>query len=209
MKTAKEMFDRYIPEIKKFDVDWYFIKDACMQTINKEAGKEPSDEWKKKLLMAEHSPIRRSMISIKWGKIPYCTSVHFCRHHEGIEKFVSTSRTDRTGVDRSERKQTDFVSMQMDMNIQALINLSRKRLCGCADPETRKYMEGLVYAVAEKDPIVAQACVPECIRDGGCPEFYPCGMYDGLKDKLGVASTMQERYGLYNSTPKRKVLLRK
>jgi hypothetical protein len=37
-----------------------------MTTISKEAGdKEPSHEWKRKLLLCEHSPIRRGTISWK------------------------------------------------------------------------------------------------------------------------------------------------
>ena len=40
------------------------IKSACMTTISKQAGtKEPSSEWKRRLLLAEHSPIRRGNVS--------------------------------------------------------------------------------------------------------------------------------------------------
>lgn len=194
--------DRYKPEIIKFDVDWLFIKDACMQTISKRAGeKEPSTEWKKKLLLAEHSPLRRSMISIRWDEIPSYVSTHFARHHEGVEKFVATSRADRTGIKRSERKQTDFVSMQMDMNIQALINICRKRLCSQADIETRKYCEGLVEAVAEYDPIIAWACVQECIRDCGCSEkFGSCRYFENFAKDISKDDLidMEVRYNKYN-----------
>lgn len=52
--------------ITNFYVNWQAIKSACMTTIRKEAGdKEPSSSWKRKLLIAEHSPIRRSLISWK------------------------------------------------------------------------------------------------------------------------------------------------
>ena len=55
------------------------------------------------------------------------------------EKFVGTERTDRTGVNREERSQMNYVPMEMDGNIQAIINISYKRLCTCADPTTRQY----------------------------------------------------------------------
>ena len=116
-------------KITNFNVNWLSIKSACMTTISKQAGdKEPSQEWKRKLLICKHSPIRRGVISWKWEEIPYCISTHFVRHHEGCEKFVGTERADRTKVkDRSERTQMDCVPMEMDANIQALMNISEKR----------------------------------------------------------------------------------
>ena len=129
--------------ITNFNVNWLAIKSACMTTISKRANKEPDDEWKKKLLVCQHSPIRRGIISWKWEEIPYAISTHFARHHEGCEKFISTSRTDRTNVDRNKRSQMDYVSMEMDANIQALLTISERRLCTCADPITRKYWQAV------------------------------------------------------------------
>ena len=45
----------------------------------------------------------------------------------------------------------NYVPMEMDANIQALINISAKRLCTCADPTTRKYWEAVLEAVKEYD----------------------------------------------------------
>ena len=66
----------YKPKILNFYVDWKAIKDACMVTVGKEVGKEPTSEWKRKLLLCQHSPLRRSLISIKWDNIPYAISTH-------------------------------------------------------------------------------------------------------------------------------------
>ena len=173
----------------------------CMTTISKEAGdNEPSSTWKRKLLMCEHSPLRRGTISWKWPQIPYAISTHFARHHIGCEKFVGTERTDRTGVDRETRSQMNYVPMEMDANIQALINISRKRLCTCADPTTRKYWQAVISAVEERDPDIAWACVPECVRDGGCPEYKPCGIYDAFSKTLTPEEQMDmhARYDKYN-----------
>lgn len=188
--------------ITDFDINWKKIKSACMTTISKEAGpNEPSHEWKRKLLLCEHSPIRRGTISWKWNEIPYCISTHFVRHHEGCEKWVGTERADRTEVkDRSERTQMDTVPMEMEANIQALINISKKRLCTCADPLTRKYWIAVLEAIKEYDEDIYWACVPECVRDGGCPEYKPCGYYDKLMEDATKEEqmTLKLRYDRYN-----------
>ena len=67
-------------KITYFNVDWLRIKSACMTTISKQAKQIPDKEWRKKLLICEHSPIRRSEISWKWDSIPYANSTHFARH---------------------------------------------------------------------------------------------------------------------------------
>lgn len=75
-----EKYDTTV-RITDFDIDWKKIKSACMTTISKQAGsKEPNEEWKKKLLMCQHSPLRRGTVSWKWEKIPYAISTHFVRH---------------------------------------------------------------------------------------------------------------------------------
>lgn len=187
--------------ITDFDIDWMKIKSACMTTISKEAGKEPTQEWKRRLLLCEHSPIRRGTISWKFDEIPYCISTHFVRHHEGVEKWVGTERADRTEIkDRSQRSQMDMVPMEMEANIQAIINISRKRLCMSADPLTIKYWKAVLEAIKEYDEDIYWACVPECVRCGGCPEYKSCGYYDNLmKDaKPEEQRVLRLRYDRYN-----------
>ena len=39
---------------------WREVADSCRTTINLEAGTgEPTDAWKKRILISEHSPIRQ------------------------------------------------------------------------------------------------------------------------------------------------------
>ena len=187
--------------ITDFDIDWMKIKSACMTTISKEAGKEPTQEWKRRLLLCEHSPIRRGTISWKFDEIPYCISTHFVRHHEGVEKWVGTERADRTEIkDRSQRSQMDMVPMEMEANIQAIINISRKRLCTSADPLTIQYWKAVLEAIKEYDEDIYWACVPECVRCGGCPEYKSCGYYDSLmKDaEPEEQRVLKLRYDRYN-----------
>jgi hypothetical protein len=68
--------------------------------------------------------------------------------------------------------------MDMALNAQAFINISRKRLCiGCASHETRKAWELVITYLREVDSILASKCVPECIYRGFCPEFDRCCGY--------------------------------
>lgn len=191
-------------KITDFSIDWKKIKSACMTTISKEAGdKEPSHEWKRRLLLAEHSPIRRGTISWKWNTIPYAISTHFVRHHEGVEKWIGTSRADRTEIkDRSQRSQMDCVPMEMEANIQALINISAKRLCTCADPTTIAYWKSVLKEIKQHDEDIYWACVPQCIRCGGCPEYKSCGFYEHFAKNLSIEeqTNMIKRYDKYNET---------
>lgn len=198
--------------ITDFNVDWMRIKSACMTTISKQAGKTPTYEWKKKLLISRHSPIRRGIVSFKWENIPYAISTHFVRHHEGCEKFVGTERTDRTGVDREQRSQMNYVPMEMDANLQALMNISEKRLCMCADATTKKYWEAVIEEIKKYDELVAWSNVPQCIRCGGCVEpFSKCKFYNNLMKDITFDDQLDvmKRYDIYNEKVRKLVLTNK
>ena len=77
---------------------WRSVADAARTTIRMPEGtKEPSSKWTKTILLAEHSPIRRIRFSWRWKNLKSWISVHFVRHKFGIEHWVSTQRSDRTG----------------------------------------------------------------------------------------------------------------
>ena len=162
-------------EIINYHDHWQAVKDAAMNTIGKGDGKYPSDAWKRKILLAEHSPIRLLEFTIRFTDIPYWQVMQIVRHHEGCSHFVSTQRTDRTGVDRTKLTQDALISYTLVCNAQALINISRKRLCSQAAPETRQAWMQVIKAVREVEPIVASVCVKECVYRGHCPEMRSCG----------------------------------
>ena len=99
----------------------------------------------------------------------------FVRHHIGVEKFVSTQRTDRTGIDRNKLPQDQPVRLQMNCNAQAMINISRKRLCNQASKETREIWKMVIEKLKKIDRPLADCCVKECIYRNICPELNPCG----------------------------------
>lgn len=167
---------------------WQEVKDSAMNTIGKDTGKYPDSIWKKKILLSEHSPIRRLTFYWRWKNLMYWVSNHFVRHKYGIEHWISTQRDDRTGGDRSKKPQTALVNHSAEANAQTLINMSRKRLCHCASPETQAAMRKLKDEVSKTEPELASCMVKECIYRGWCPEMYPCG----------YSNTEQYKVELYN-----------
>lgn len=155
---------------------WNEVKEGARSTIGRMGvGKEPTNTWKKQILLAEHSPIRRLVYSWMWKEIPYFTSVHLVRHNVGITHFVSTQRTDRTGEDRNSKPQDAPVNHLAEANAQALISISRKRLCNQASKETREAWQAVKDAIKEVDPVMSSCMVRECTYRGFCPEFTCCG----------------------------------
>lgn len=181
MQTESEM-DFYV-EVIDYEDAWRKVKNAAMNTVGKSVGKYPSSEWKQKILRAEHSPIRLLEFTVRLVDIPYWVSMHLTRHKIGVEHFVSTQRTDRTGVDRSVLPQGALVSHTMRINAQALINISRKRLCAQASPETRRVWHAVLDAIWEHEPELAEVCVRECVYRGFCPEMKTCGYCNSAEYK--------------------------
>lgn len=163
----------------KYTDKWNDVKQSARTTIGMDgSGKYPTDKWKKTILLAEHSPIRKIKVAWKWENLKSWVSVHFVRHWLGILHFVTTQRSDRTGINRDASRQDTRVSHECEANAQALINISRKRLCSQASPETRKAWEEVKEQVSNIDPILGSVMVKECIYRGFCPEFKSCGYCD-------------------------------
>lgn len=163
---------------------WKRALNAARRTIGKKPlDKEPSNSWKAKMLLAEHSPIRLIEYEWTWSDIMQWVTTHLVRHHEGCEKFVHSQRGDRRAIldeynvsSRNELPQGATNDMDMTANAQALISISRKRLCSCASKETREAWKQVKEEVRKVDPVMADKMVPECIYRGFCPEFMnPCG----------------------------------
>jgi hypothetical protein len=186
-------------KILKVKGDWIEVLNDCRASVGKEArNKEPSTEFKKKILIAEHSPIREILIKWEWENIKSWISVHFVRNI--WYKVVRTQRDDRTGVDRDKSPQDTPVHFTGDANPQHLIDTARKRLCYQAHPETRAYMEDLKYAIHEIQPEISEVMVPNCIYRCGCPEPEMCKkkFFVDFIRKHGTILTIQKRYDAYN-----------
>ena len=156
---------------------WQQVKNAAMNTIGIESGKYPSEKWKRKILLAEHSPIRLIELTVRITDVPYWIVMHLVRHKVGIEHFVSTQRSDRTGVDRTVMPQDTPVDYTFRANAQALITISRKRLCHQSASETQVVWKAVREAVRAVEPELADCMVPECLYRGRCTEMRCCGYY--------------------------------
>ena len=101
-----------------------------------------------------------------------------------IEHFISTQRVDRTKENRNEKPQASEVDHEIDVNSQSIINISRKRLCFCASPETREAWQDFLNELKEHEPELVGVCVKECVYRGFCPEFYSCGYVNTSYEKF-------------------------
>lgn len=175
--VIREYFDR-----------WQSIKNATLNTISLNKGSYPDSEYKRKLLMSEHSPIRKLTFGWRWEGIKSWCSIHITRHRIGIDHFVSTRRSDRIGLDRNALRQDEPVNHECEANAQAIINISRKRLCHCASLETREaWRMFLDEIVKPNEPELYSVCVKECVYRGFCPEFKTCNYHKTDKYKQELA----------------------
>lgn len=193
-------------QITKIQIDWTEIKNQCRRTTNKNDTDIPATkEFIKKVLISEHSPIRLGRVKWSWNGIKSWVSVHFARHWLGWDKWVSTQRTDRTGIDRNFARQDTLVNMDIEANPQALINVSRYRLCWQSANETREKMEDLKISIKNQgEEELSNVLVPNCIYRSGCSEFNCCGYINKFiqwakdNNKEIPWTNIQGRYDLYN-----------
>lgn len=171
------------PDLSKVRVEvrwhqdmWQEVKNATMTTIGKDSGKYPDGDWKRRLLMAEHSPIRIPQIILKVYDAPQFVHGHLVRHSNGATPFVSTLRSDRNDYDEVPDRHT-LQSAEYSFNLQAFINVSRKRICNCASYETRYVWGKILDAIKEFEPELYSVCVKECVYRGFCPEMFSCGYH--------------------------------
>ena len=182
--------------------DWIRVVNSARRTWGKDPiDHEPSDKFKRQILLAEHSPIRVLEYDFTIADVRQWVTVHLVRHHVGCEKFVHSQRQDindqvevitkrlidilkEEGLLREGWRDRDYMfqgetnEMDMSCNAQSFMSISRKRLCyGCTSPETRQAWELVIEALREVDPILAEKCAPDCIYRGFCPEGKRCCGY--------------------------------
>lgn len=130
-----------------------------------------------KMYSAEHSPIRAQLFWIEMYDIPTFVSVHMVRHSIGVSHFVKSNREDRPGY-TGDIGRMQPVNHAMLINAQALINISRKRLCHKTHEKTIEVTQAIKDAIKEIDPELAACMVPDCVYRGKCCEMKPCGKRD-------------------------------
>ena len=191
-------------EFNAFIDDWRRVKNHCRTTDNKDfTEKEPTNEFKKKLLMSEHSPIRLLEFDWSWKQVPYWVSTEWSRHKH--EKFISTQRDDRLKDEtpRGKKPQDALVNHDGYANMQHLIDAFRKRLCYQATNEARELAEDFKLTLSKTHKAEANVLVPNCVYRGGCPEFHSCGWWHSFDNYCYEHSVdicdLFERYEAYNA----------
>lgn len=157
---------------------WKDVLNAARFTQRKEPlDKEPSDNFKKNIIKAEHSPLRCLMFNIDLYDIPYYAAMHFRTHKLVHVPFVSTSRPDIDGNQkpRNEQKKDEPVNMRLFLDAQEIIAISKVRLCTKAEAKTRGIWQQVINELYKQEPLLAIACVPSCIYRNMCPELSCCG----------------------------------
>ena len=167
------------------DKDWQAVLKRALVTIGKESERIPDLTWKLKMIECRHSPLRRLRFAFLFENLPYYISVHFVRHHVGIEKYVRSQRNDRQNeYDRKKAPQDAPVNMIMDFNGESLLEFFNKRLCTCAAEETREVVQQMKKLVEICCPEFEDYIEPMCFRNGGvCYEFKQCGLNKSYKGK--------------------------
>lgn len=180
--------------------DWKRVKNHCRTTMNKLfTEKEPSRDFKKALLINEHSPIRLLEFDWQWKDIPYWVSTEWARHKN--EKFISSQRNDRQSeYDRNSARQDAPVIFDGYANMQNLIDIWRKRLCFQASKEARELAEDFKFELHKTHQFEADVLVPNCVYRGGCPEMNTCGFWKQIESNMDrwEVTDIQARYDIYN-----------
>jgi len=169
-------------KINKIEGDWKDVKNKCRTTVNKgHTENESSSKFKTDLLISEHSPARLIKVNWMWDEIKSWCATHWCRHK--WECFISTRRSDRTGIDRGDLSQNELVTFEGEGNAQNLIDTWRKRLCYQASLETREYAEDFKITLRDYESELADTLQKNCIYRCGCPEFEECGYWTAFMKK--------------------------
>ena len=187
---------------KPTDLDWELVKNSCRNTVGKGFREgPPSEEFKKNLVIAEHSPIRLLNFFWSWRGIKYWVSTEWSRHK--FEKFIRSQRNDRQSMyDRNKAPQDAPVDFCGYANLQNMIDVCRKRLCYQATIEAKDLAEDFKEELSKTHPIEASVLVPNCIYRCGCPEMNGCGFWkffmNYCKEHEHTVTDIQSRYSAYN-----------
>lgn len=163
LTVSKEWFDKIVSGEKT--EEYRTIKDYWTVRLYDVFAKNPTKYLKDKKIS---------------GDIDYIKLMIRCNHfvrHVHAQPFVSTSRPDITGskVSRHDMRQDELVNLQLSLNAQEIINISKLRLCSKAARETREIWYKVLDELVRIEPYLASACVPLCIYRGCCPEQKSCG----------------------------------
>ena len=127
-----------------------------------------------------HSPLRTINYRFYVEDVKSWVTVHYVRHHIGVQFYIKSQRTDRTAgpVDRNKEPQDKLINMMFDINANALLTMAQARLCSKAAPDTKTVMKAIRKQLLQGDQydeLIGMAMQPPCKWYGKCFEPQPCG----------------------------------
>lgn len=151
------------------------MRRACQMTMR---GMKESNVSLDKIYRSEHSPQRTQMFWVELHDIPTSVSVHLVRHKHGVEHFVMSNRPDRGGDGDDKVTRNSPVNHAMLINAEAILNISKARLCAKTHSSTREVWQLVLKEIYKVDGTLFHHCMPKCDYRGGlCGEFNPCGRH--------------------------------
>ena len=177
------------------------IKRKMFATMNQD--KEGSYERLKQdvtlesLLLGTHSPINIVIFEVS-GWVPDRVHSHL-RTHSGIQRtyWCGTSRLDIPyGGEFKDGDGELWRYINFDLSIDALIHISKRRLCTTAHHLVRNEWNNVVNQCIDLMPVLRPFCVRPCVWFGMCTEpRKDCGY---IESKRGI----EERHSLRNISDK-------
>ncbi len=149
--------------------DVSLLRRACEMTMHDRISKVSLVD----MYRCEHSPMRTQIFWIELHSIPTFVSTHMRTHSVGVTHFVQSNRDDSPGASINAHRWTP-VNHGLLANAQALVNISRKRLCRKSHPETIRIWRMVCSAIHTCDTDLARFMVPDCEYRGQCYELTPC-----------------------------------
>lgn len=181
--------------IERHGVDWLGVLNIARLTQNKPpATKEPSEEWKRKLITSRHSPLRLIQFLVV-GEVPGFVCTHLARHtYQSPQPFIGTGRPDIMHTDKRPLD-TAIRPFALYFNADSWIDIYEQRSCRKASRETREIVDSIRIKISKIEPLIADMSFRPCEKYGRCNEFEPCD-YIGS----GIYKIMRERFlGVYNA----------
>lgn len=187
--------DNFIVTIESVQGTYREVADRARTTIGLDGGDKPiSDSYMRKMYLCEHSPIRVRSFIIKIKNVPSWLATHFVRHHVGYTPFVSTQRDDRNPSvqDRDSEPQGNLVTLEIHANSQAIISVSRKRLCKGAHVRAQALWKQVLNEIEKIDAPLVKVCVPDCVYRGHCFEHKSCNYHKTESFKVALENYRED-----------------
>ena len=161
--------------VERHGLDWLGVLNVARLTQNKKPlTEEPSEAWKKKLILSRHSPLRTIQFFVV-SEAPGFVCTHLARHqYQSCQPFVGTARTDI--MKTTERPpDTAIRPYALFLNADSYLDIYEQRSCMKASYETRLEVESIRYEIQHIEPLIAELSFRPCEKYGRCNEFEPCG----------------------------------